>query len=61
MATYRIKPNGSQWVVTKNGAVVSNHRKKSGAKRSAKRQSRSGDRVIEHGQSGQIMDQRRRR
>jgi len=61
MATLRIKPNGNQWTVTKNGRTVSNHRKKSTAKRSAKRKASSGDLVVEHGQRGQILDQRRRR
>lgn len=61
MATYRIKPSGKRWIVTKNGTTVSTHRKKSAAKRKANRKSDSGDRVVEHGQNGTILDQRRRR
>lgn len=61
MATYRIKPNGNQWVVTKSGTTVSNHRKKSAAKRKANQKSTSGDRVVEHGRNGQILNDRRRR
>lgn len=61
MTKYRIKPKGNQWVVTKHGTTVSNHRKKSAAKRAANRKSSSGDLVVEHGRNGQILDQRRRR
>jgi len=61
MTTYRIKPSGNQWVVTSNGTTVSNHRKKSRAKQSANQKASSGDRVIEHGQGGAILNQRRRR
>ena len=61
MATLRIKPKGNQWVVTKNGTTVSNHRKKSAATRSANRKANSGDTVVEHGRGGQILNQRRRR
>jgi len=61
MATIRIKPSGNQWIVTKGGTTVSNHRKKSAAKRKANRKAASGDRIIEHGQNGQILNQRRRR
>jgi len=61
MSTYRIKPKGNQWVVTKNGTTVSNHRKKSRAKQYARRKSNSGDRVVEHGRNGQIMADTRRR
>ena len=58
--TVRIKPKGSQWVVTQNGTTKSNHRKKSAAKRSANRVANDGEQVIEHGRGGQIIDQRRR-
>jgi len=61
MATYRIKPDGNGWKVTKNGKNVSNHRKKSAAKRKANQKSSSGDRVVEHRANGQIRDQRTRR
>lgn len=61
MTTYRIKPSGNGWVVTKNGTTVSNHRKKSGAKRSANSKSGPGDLVVVHGQGGRILDQRTRR
>lgn len=61
MATYRIKPSGNGWVVTKNGTVASNHRKKSGAKRSAKRLSSGGDKLVIHKSNGRIQNQRRRR
>jgi hypothetical protein len=59
--TIRVKPSGNQWVVTKNGATVSNHRKKSRAKKSAKRKASDGEQIIEHGRGGQIIDRRRRR
>lgn len=58
MSTYRVKPSGSQWIVTKNGGTVSNHRKKSRAKAKAKRKARTGDKVIIHRSSGTIMDRR---
>jgi len=58
MGTYRIKPDGNGWVVSKNGRTLSNHRKKSGAKRSANRKANSGDTVVEHGRNGRIQNQR---
>jgi len=58
--TIRIKPSGGQWVVTQNGTTKSNHRKKSAAKRAAKRAASDGERIVEHGQGGQVLDQRRR-
>ncbi|MDR9381773.1 MAG: DUF2188 domain-containing protein [Natronomonas sp.] len=61
MATIRIKPSGNQWVVTKNGGTVKNHRKKSTAKQTANRVANSGDNIVEHGRGGQILNQRRRR
>ena len=61
MGTFRIKPSGSKWIVTQNGSTVSTHRKKSRAKQKAKSKSRSGDMLVIHGSSGQILNQRRRR
>lgn len=58
MSTYRVKPSGNQWIVTKNGGTVSNHRKKARAKQKAKREARTGDKVIIHRASGTIMDRR---
>lgn len=61
MATYRVKPNGNGWTVTKNGTTASNHRKKARARQSAKRQSSGGDKLVIHGGSGQILSQTTRR
>ena len=61
MSTYRIKPDGSGWIVSKNGRTISNHRKKSRAKQNAKRKASPGDMVVEHGQNGQILDNRTKR
>ena len=61
MTTYRVKPSGKKWIVTKNGGTVSHHRKKSAAKRKAKRKSSGGDKLVIHGANGRIQDQRRRR
>lgn len=61
MATYRVKPSGDQWIVTKNGRTLSPHRKKSAAKRKAKRKSSGGDKLVIHRANGTIGDQRTRR
>lgn len=58
--TLRVKPSGNQWIVTRNGGTVSNHRKKSAAMRAAKRKANDGEQIIEHGQSGRILDRKRR-
>lgn len=58
MSTYRVKPSGKQWIVTKNGSTVSNHRKKRRARSKAKSKARSGDKVIIHRSSGTIQDRR---
>lgn len=59
--TLRVKPSGNNWIVTRNGGTVSNHRKKSAAMRKAKRKASDGEQIIEHGQGGQILDRKRRR
>lgn len=61
MGTYRVKPDGSGWVVSKNGRTVSNHRKKARAKMKAKQQSSGGDTLVIHGANGQIINRRQRR
>lgn len=62
MATYIVAPSGNGWVVKKgNRAVQSNHRKKSAAKRAAKRMASSGDRVEIRRANGTVQDSRRRR
>jgi len=59
MATIRVKPNGNGWTVTKNRSTVSNHRKKTRAKQSAKRSASSGDQLIIQRANGTIQDQKR--
>lgn len=46
MARYRVLPNGSGWVVERgNGAVVSNHYKKTRAVEQADREGQPGDQI----------------
>lgn len=59
MVTYRVKPNGSGWVVSSGRGIVSNHRKKARAKRAAKAKARSGDRVIVHRSDGTVQKSNR--
>jgi len=54
MTTYRVKPNGKQWVVTDGRGTVSRHRKKSTAKQAARRKAKSGDRVVIHRANGTV-------
>lgn len=54
MATIRVKPNGSGWVVSSGRGIVSNHRKKSRAKAAAKRKASSGDRIVIHRSNGTV-------
>ena len=58
MATLKIVPDGNGWKVTKGRRTVSNHRKKSAAKRQAQRKANSGDTIQEHGRNGQILNRR---
>ncbi len=59
MATVRVKPSGSQWIVTRSGGTISNHRKKSRAKSKAKSVARSGDRLVIHRSGGTVQNDRR--
>lgn len=49
----------SNWQVKVSGARVSSHLKKSAAKRRAKREADTGDRLVIHGTNGQVLDDRR--
>lgn len=64
MKTVKVKPlpdgtslRGS-WQVTKSGARQSKHRKKSAAKRKAKRVASSGDKLVIMRKNGTVQDQR---
>lgn len=59
MTTYIVAPSGSHWVVKKHGGVVSNHRKKTPAKRAAKRKASSGDRLEIRRADGTVQNSRR--
>lgn len=58
MSTYRVKPAGNRWLVTKSGRTVSRHNKKSRAKSAASKKADSGDSVIIHRANGTIQDRR---
>lgn len=58
MGTYIVAPDGNGWAVKKNGVTKSNHRKKSGAKRSAKRMASSGDKIQIRRSSGTVQNTR---
>lgn len=49
----------SNWQVKVSGSRVSAHTKKSAAKRRAKREASSGDRLVIHGTNGSVLDDRR--
>lgn len=61
MATYRVipLPDGTSvrgnWQVQKNGSRVSNHTKKSAAKRKAKQEAGPNDSVVVHRLDGTVM------
>jgi len=55
---YTVAPNAGashNWEVQSNGRVVSKHRKKSAAKRKARKLADSGDRLVIQGQDGAII------
>lgn len=58
MATVEVKPQGSKWVVEKNGGTVSTHRLKRRAKHSAKSESSSGDTLVIRRDNGTIQERR---
>lgn len=59
MTRYAVRPSGSGWVVKRgNGSVVSNHRKKSRAKKAAQRAAGRGDSLTIHRSDGTIQDRR---
>ena len=47
-----VKPQGREWVVTKNGVTVSNHRKKQRATNTARSMAGPGDRLVIHRSDG---------
>lgn len=61
MAKIRVKPSGNQWRVTVHGRTVSNHRKKTAAKRKARQKANSGDRMVIHRADGTIQTEVRAR
>jgi len=58
MPTIRVKPSANMWRVTKNGRTVSNHRKKSAAKRRAYHEANSGDRIEIRKSNGRVQKSR---
>ena len=57
MTTYRVKPKGNQWVVTRGRTAASNHRKKARAKAKARSWASSGDTIVIHRADGTIQKQ----
>lgn len=58
MATLKVLPSANGWVVKKGNRRVSRHRKKSAAKRSAKRKASKGDTIEIRRQNGSIQNSR---
>ena len=58
MGTYRVKPAGNRWLVTKSGRTVSRHNKKSRAKSSASSKASTGDSIVIHRSDGTIQNRR---
>ena len=57
--TYRVKPRGNQWIVTRGGTAVSNHRLKRRAIEAARRKAPSGSKLVIYRADGTIQGHQR--